>query len=160
MNTAYLLLGGNEGDREQNIERAIALLNEHAGNITLRSHIYQTAAWGKTDQPDFLNIAVAMQTELIAENLLKMILQCEQQLGRFRTEKWGQRTIDIDILFYNNSIIQQEDLTIPHPYLHERRFALVPLNEIAPSYIHPILKQSVTDLLAICPDMLEVTRFN
>lgn len=159
MNTAYLLLGSNEGNRLQWLEQCLQQL-ENFGTVTKRSQIYQTAAWGLEEQPDFLNMAVEVQTTLSSKGLLKGIQQIETNLGRQRTLKWGQRTLDIDILFYNNEIIDLPDLKVPHPFLQERRFALVPLNDIAPAFMHPVLKKTVGELLNECKDELEVRRFS
>lgn len=156
MNKAYLLLGSNEGDRIGWFNKAIDILGNTAGNIIAKSSLYETEAWGKEDQPDFLNMAICIETELEAEKLLETILETEENLGRHRTVKWGQRTIDIDILFYNNDIINSSQLTVPHPFIQERRFALVPLNEIASRLIHPQLQKSINILLNECPDKLEV----
>ncbi len=100
-----------------------------------------------------------MQTKLSADDLLKAIQSIELNLGRQRELKWGQRTLDIDILFYNNEVLDRNDLKIPHPFLQERRFALVPLNDIAPNLMHPVLKQSVATLLVYCPDQLAVVPY-
>lgn len=159
MNLVYLLLGGNVGNRVQLLETAIRLLREQAGPITAISGWYETAAWGKKDQPDFLNIAVELQTELDPEQVLDRIQHIEKELGRQRSEVWGQRTLDIDILFFNNQQINSPELQVPHPYLQDRRFVLVPLCDIAPELVHPVLQHTVRELLAICPDPLEVRQF-
>ncbi len=156
MNEAYLSLGSNEGDRMQWLQRAMDLLAINCGTITKRSSVYETAAWGLTDQADFLNMAVEIQTTKTPTELLDAILDIETQLGRQRSVKWGPRTIDIDILLYNNSIIDTTKLIIPHPFLHQRLFTLLPLAEIAPKYLHPKLNKTVSELLAECPDELDV----
>ena len=156
MNTAYLSLGSNEGNREQWLAKACALLADSCGALAQRSAIYETAAWGLTDQPAFLNMAVSLQTSLDPAALLAGILSIELSLGRQRIIKWGPRIIDIDILFYNNLIINTPTLTIPHPFLHERRFVLAPLAEIASGYIHPVFNKSVSELLAACTDKSEI----
>ncbi|MBN9485198.1 MAG: 2-amino-4-hydroxy-6-hydroxymethyldihydropteridine diphosphokinase [Bacteroidetes bacterium 43-93] len=158
MTTAYLSLGSNKGDRIEYLKRALEILSKKAGTVTKVSPIYQTAAWGKTDQPDFYNIAVEISTSLPAEQLLNAILGTEQELGRHRTEKWGQRTIDIDILFFGNDIIDSTNLVIPHPHLQDRRFVLQPLNDINPKLIHPKIKKDISTLLAECTDPLPVTK--
>lgn len=158
MTDVYLLLGSNEGDRELWLQQAIAQLST-LGNITRQSAIYQTAAWGIEDQPAFLNMSLCLQTDLQPLELLQEIHAIEQNLGRQRTLKWGQRTLDIDILFYSDAIIDLPELKVPHPYLQERRFALVPLNEIAPDAIHPGLNKTVSQLLGECPDKLEVVKY-
>jgi 2-amino-4-hydroxy-6-hydroxymethyldihydropteridine diphosphokinase len=158
MNKAYLLTGGNMGNREKNLARAKALISELAGKVTRASHLYETAAWGKTDQPSFYNQALEVETILSPEELLHQLLEIEKKLGRKRDEKYGPRTIDIDILLYGDQICNDPQLRIPHPELHNRRFALTPLAEIGPGLVHPAFQRSITELLAICPDPLEVTR--
>lgn len=158
MNTAYLLTGGNIGNREENLAFACNHIGEQCGAIINSSSLYETAAWGKTDQPSFLNQALEIQTALTAPQLLKKILDIEKLTGRIRKEKYGPRIIDIDILLFNDEIHNDLLLKIPHPELQNRRFVLEPLAEIAPEIIHPVLKKSIIDLLAICPDKLEVTR--
>ena len=158
MNTAYLLLGSNIGKREAYLYNAIALINKKAGKVIGQSSLYTTKAWGNENQNDFLNQALCVETNFSAEELLQTILKIEKQLGRTRTQKWEARTIDIDILFFNPQIINSSTLTIPHPHLCERRFALVPLAEIALELIHPVLKKSVSELLKDCNDKLEVIK--
>lgn len=161
MNTAYLILGSNLGDKINNLSRATTLISERAGNIIKRSEVYVTAAWGNTNQPDFVNQALAIETSLGAPELLDTLLSIEQSLGRVRTtKKWSERTMDIDILFYNNDIINSENLKVPHPYLQERMFVLVPLAEIAASFVHPELNKRIGQLLADCKDSLETAKHN
>src|SRR5690349_6009474 len=123
MNTGYLLLGSNLGDRKNYLSKAAELLEIHVGKITSKSMLYNTAPWGVDNQDDFLNQAVRVETKLSAHQLLENILSIEEKLGRIRTKKWEARTIDIDILFFNADIIRTDNLTIPHPFLHQRRFA-------------------------------------
>jgi len=158
MNKAYLLTGGNMGNREKNLARAKKLISEQAGKVTRASSLYETAAWGKTDQPSFYNQALELETTLPPKDLLKLLLEIEKKLGRQRDEKYGPRTIDIDILLYGDQIFNDPQLRIPHPELQNRRFALTPLAEIGPGLVHPVFKKSITELLAICSDTLEVTR--
>jgi 2-amino-4-hydroxy-6-hydroxymethyldihydropteridine diphosphokinase len=158
MNKVYLSLGSNEGHRQQWLELAIAAIADRCGSITKQSSIYETAAWGIEDQPGFLNMALEVDTELGPEAVLGVIQQIELELGRQRVVKWGQRTLDIDILLYNHEIIRDAHLSIPHPYLHERRFTLEPLSEIAGDYVHPILNKSISVLLEECADPLEARR--
>jgi len=160
MNTTYLALGSNEGNRTKWLDMAMKLLAKNCGEITKRSSIYETAAWGITTQPDFLNMVISLQTLKNPQELLTAILSIETTLGRHRDIKWGPRIIDIDILFYNDEIINTSELIVPHPFLQERRFTLIPLTEIAPGYIHPKLHQSMRELLADCKDKLEVRKYD
>ena len=160
MNKAYLLIGGNVGNRQENLHSANHLLQTSCGEIGLRSHLYETAAWGKTDQPPFLNQALLLLTGLTAQMLLQKILAAESQMGRERAEKYGPRVIDIDILFFNDDIIQKPGLVIPHPEIRNRRFALTPLCEIAPGLVHPVFLKTIEQLLEECPDELEVKKFS
>lgn len=158
MNIVYLSLGSNEGDRERWLALAIAAIEKHCGNIAKRSSIYETAAWGVEDQPCFLNIVLLLYTDLETSGVLSATQAIEMELGRQRTVKWGQRTLDIDILLFNDDIVQDEQLTIPHPYLHLRRFTLEPLSEIAPELIHPVFKTPIATLLLNCADPLETKK--
>lgn len=158
INGIFLLLGSNIGDRKWFLQRARELLSGEGIVIVKQSSYYLTPPWGKTDQPYFLNKALQVETLLGPELLMKKCLKVEGMLGRERTEKFGARTIDIDILYYNDVIITSELITIPHPRLHLRRFALSPLAEIAPDFIHPILKHSQEMLLANCEDRLPVRK--
>ncbi|PZR33762.1 MAG: 2-amino-4-hydroxy-6-hydroxymethyldihydropteridine diphosphokinase, partial [Azospira oryzae] len=124
------------------------------------SSLYQTSAWGKTDQPDFLNQVIEISYEGDPFLLLKSLLDIESKMGRVRIEKWGTRIIDIDILFYGNTIVNGSDLRVPHPQIPYRRFTLIPLVEIAPDFIHPVLHQSNTQLLHECTDLLEVKKLS
>src|SRR4051812_34971571 len=156
MNKAYLLTGGNLGNRLNNLIEASKLTEQSCGKIVRQSAIYKTAAWGFTDQPNFYNQALEIQTELSPKQLMETLLVIEGQMGRKRDVKLGPRIIDIDILLFNNVIIHQLHLTIPHPRLHERRFALTPLTEIAPNIIHPVLHKTIQQLLSECIDTLDV----
>ena len=150
-------MGGNVGDVRTSLEQAIRLLNNECGIVVKKSSLYETAPWGKSDQQSFLNQALFIETSLEAADLMDHILKIEERLGRQRVEKYGPRIIDIDILLFNNSVIQQPRLTIPHPALHLRRFALVPLVEITPDLVHPVLQCTMNELLLVCPDDLAVT---
>lgn len=159
MPKTYLLLGGNLGERLSYLAQAREGIVRQVGSILRSSGIYETAAWGKTDQPAFLNQVLEVQTELQPAQLLQKINNLEQELGRVRLEHWGARVIDIDILFYEDIVLQSQRLTIPHPQLHLRRFTLMPLAELVPNLMHPVLGKTIAGLLAICPDALEVREF-
>ncbi len=156
MNSAYLLIGGNLDNREENLVTARSLIETELGKIVKISSIYQTAAWGITEQPEFLNQALLIKTKLAAGKMMQVILSIENKMGRIRSQKNASRIIDIDILFFNDEIINQPNLTIPHPEIQNRRFVLVPLNEIASRLIHPVFKQSIKNLLSTTNDILKV----
>jgi len=158
MNKAYLLIGGNLGDRDQNLATAREKINLYCGRIVKASSLYETAAWGNTNQPSFLNQALEIDTSFSALQLIRKILRIEKQMGRTRDEKYGPRFIDIDILLFNNEIHKLKQLKIPHPEMQNRKFALLPLQEIAPGIIHPVLNKSISELLLQCKDELEVKR--
>lgn len=155
MNRAILLTGGNIGDRQTYLLKAHEAIQKYCGKVVAASSIYETEAWGKQDQNSFYNQALELETKLSAKELLQSILNIEQSLGRIRSEKYGPRTVDIDIIFFNNDVIHIPHLTIPHPQVQNRRFALQCLEEIIPDYIHPVLKRSVAQLLAECADPLQ-----
>jgi 2-amino-4-hydroxy-6-hydroxymethyldihydropteridine diphosphokinase len=158
MNKLYLLLGSNMGNSKQQLSVATKHIAKDIGKVLRSSHLYQTAAWGKTDQPDFLNQVIVIETTLSAQQTIVAILNIEKKMGRVRTEKNAPRIIDIDILFFNKDIINEKDLTIPHPQLANRRFVLVPLNELSPQLIHPVSKKTIHYLLRVCPDKLPVNK--
>ncbi len=160
MNTVYLLTGGNVGNRQQYLQDSARLVEAACGKINQRSALYETAAWGKTDQAAFLNQALQLSTQLSADELMKALLAIEEELGRKRAEKYGARTIDIDILLFNKEIIHTKLVTIPHAQMANRRFVLEPLNEIAPAYQHPVLKKTIAQLLKACTDPLPVKKFS
>jgi 2-amino-4-hydroxy-6-hydroxymethyldihydropteridine diphosphokinase len=159
MNLAFLLTGGNLGSRAENLENAKTQVILRTGRLLAASSLYETAAWGKQDQPDYLNQVLLIETALSPTELLEIILTIEKNLGRERKEKYDARLIDIDILFYNDEQIQLPELVIPHPLLHTRRFVLEPLCEIAPHFIHPVFNTTITELLAACNDPLNVKKF-
>lgn len=159
-NTAYLLIGGNLGNRKENLLQAVSFINEKCGQVSKSSSLYETAAWGNTDQPAFLNQALELSTQLSARQLIRRILKIEIQMGRIRKEKLGPRIIDIDILFFNEEVYDLRFLKIPHPEIQNRRFALIPLTEISPDLVHPLLKKTITELLRECPDNLTVNKYS
>lgn len=151
-NELFILLGTNLGDRIVNLEKARNEIDFRIGIVTNSSKFYETAPWGITDQPSFLNQVLQVSTYLKAEKILSLVLKIELDMGRKREIKWGSRLIDIDILYFGNKIIKKQELTVPHPFLQERRFTLVPLAEIAPDFIHPILQNTNSELLEKCED--------
>jgi 2-amino-4-hydroxy-6-hydroxymethyldihydropteridine diphosphokinase len=159
-NKLYLLLGANLGDRLQSFFLAQNLIVARVGSILRASSVYETAPWGVLDQPSFLNQVLEIETELSSGEVLPVILAIEQELGRVRHERWAARVIDIDILYYNNLIIDVPGLTIPHPRLQERRFTLAPLAEIARDYIHPVFGKTNLQLLSDCRDESDVSIFS
>ncbi|MEO7306389.1 MAG: 2-amino-4-hydroxy-6-hydroxymethyldihydropteridine diphosphokinase [Ferruginibacter sp.] len=159
MNTLYLLLGSNMGNSKAQLFKAIVQIKKQIGSVTRQSHLYTTAAWGNRQQPDFLNQVIIVETALTALQTMQTILSIEKKMGRLRTVKNAPRIIDIDILFFNKEIIDREQLTIPHPQIQNRRFVLVPLNQLSPNLQHPLLKKTVHQLLIHCPDKLNVKKF-
>lgn len=155
---SYLLLGGNIGDRVQNLAEASKLLAERSGTVIKESSVYETAAWGKTNQQDFLNQVLAIETTLCPQQLIAAILSIEELMGRKRKNRYDPRIIDIDILLYGNEVIISPNLVIPHPQMAFRRFALVPLAEIAPEINHPVLFKTISELLMECEDQLDVKK--
>jgi 2-amino-4-hydroxy-6-hydroxymethyldihydropteridine diphosphokinase len=160
MNTAYLLIGGNIGDRERNLRETIAAISATAGVVAAVSHVYETEAWGRTDQPAFLNQALELQTNYAPEALLRLLIGIEESLGRKRQQKYDPRTIDIDIIFYNDLVMRTPELEVPHPRMAERRFVLAPLAELAPDKVHPVLHATVEQILSACTDPLAVNKIN
>lgn len=160
MNEVYLLIGGNMGNRLSYFNAAKLLIEIHIGKIVLESSIYETEAWGIKNQSEFLNQCLKIESKCSPKEILIQILKIEETLGRIRSRKFGPRYIDIDILFYNNKIIKTEQLTIPHPEIQNRKFALIPLLEISSTLIHPVLGQNMTDLLENCTDILDVKKFS
>lgn len=156
LHTLYLLLGANLGEPRVTFALARQQLAQQIGPIDGASGLYETAAWGVTDQPTYLNQVLRLSTALEPEAVLERTQAIERALGRVRTQRWAARLIDIDILFYDEAIIRTPALTVPHPLLHKRRFTLVPLADIAPTLVHPVLKQTALTMLATCPDQSEV----
>jgi 2-amino-4-hydroxy-6-hydroxymethyldihydropteridine diphosphokinase len=158
MNKAYFLTGGNLGNRQLNLQQAKKEIDEQCGKVINASSLYETAAWGNTNQPSFLNQALKVETSLNAKQLIRKILKIEKMMGRTRNEKYGPRIIDIDILLFNAEIYDYDFLKIPHPELQNRRFALLPLAEIAAEIIHPVFNKTIAQLLNECPDELDVKK--
>lgn len=160
MNKVYLLTGGNIGDRLKNLTVARKSIANDCGEIINQSSIYQTAPWGNENQSDFLNQVLLLQTKLKPLELLQALLLIEKELGRVRNKKNDPRVIDLDILFYNDLIMNTPELQLPHPRLHLRRFVLTPLNEIAPDLIHPLFNKNINYLFNVCSDLLNVKKFS
>ena len=158
MHFAYLLTGSNLGNRELLLQNAIRELNINAGEVVQSSSIFETEAWGQKGLPSHLNQALLINTALEPLALLKVIHEIEERLGRVRKEKWGVRVIDIDIIYFDDQIIDLPDLQIPHPLVQERNFALAPLSELAPGFIHPIMGKTNLELLQASNDALEYKR--
>jgi len=158
MNISFLLIGGNEEDPRAQLVQAGKMIEEAGCRILRRSAWYETAPWGKADQPDYLNQALQIETSLEAPVLMDILLEIEKKMGRVRLEKYGSRIIDIDMLFFNEVVLHSARLTIPHPEIQNRRFVLVPMEEIAPDYCHPVLSRTIRELLAVCPDKGKVQK--
>jgi len=154
-----LLLGSNMGDSLACLKTAIHHIENRLSPIIMASSLYKTAAWGKVNQADFYNQVVAIKSSLTPEEILTITLDIEMQMGRERIEKWAERIIDIDILFYGNEIIDNPNLKVPHPYLHVRRFTLIPLQEILPQFVHPVFNKTIDTLLDNCSDIGKVEKF-
>ena len=160
MNIVFLGIGTNSGNREENLKNAVDGIKERIGSVIKSSSVYETEPWGFMTDDQFLNMVVEVETELSPLSLLPEINNTETLLGRIRDKKqYVSRIIDIDILFYEDLIIDECSLKIPHPLMHKRRFVLVPLCEIAPEMIHPVLKMSCTSLLESCKDESKVKLF-
>lgn len=159
MHIAYLLLGGNMGNRQALLQEAIQAIAAEVGTVLHRSSLYETAAWGKTDEPDFLNLAVALATNLPPDDLLDALLQIEKKLGRTRSVRYGARPIDIDIIYYDQLVVDTRHLQLPHPRRASRRFVLEPLAEIAGSFTDPLTRLTVTEMLVACDDPLPVKKY-
>ncbi|GAB3636575.1 2-amino-4-hydroxy-6-hydroxymethyldihydropteridine diphosphokinase [Hymenobacter arcticus] len=153
---AYLLLGSNLGNRAARLVQARCDLAATAGHLVAASALYETAAWGVEEQPAFLNQVLAVETELSAPALLAACLAAEQLQQRERLVRWAARTLDVDMLLFGQEVIDIPYLTVPHPALPGRRFALVPLAELAPQLVHPVLHRTIAELLDACPDRLAV----
>ena len=159
MKKVFLGIGTNLGNRESNLKEAVARIEEYIGKVTRSSSVYETEPWGFQSGDEFLNMVVEIETKLTPSGLLGRILMIESLIGRVRNEKqYSSRVIDIDILLYEDLVIDEKSLKIPHPLLHERKFVLVPLCEIEPELVHPLLNKSVVTLLESCLDKSKVKK--
>jgi 2-amino-4-hydroxy-6-hydroxymethyldihydropteridine diphosphokinase len=147
--TAYIGIGSNLGDRQANCLKAIAFLTQAGQSVLKQSSLYETDPWGKKDQPRFINMAVEIETNLKPQGLLLLLKEIENNMGRVYTTRWGPRLIDLDILLYEDLVITEEELQIPHPRMHERAFVLQPLAEICPEKVHPLLHKRIDELLRL-----------
>ena len=159
MYQVVFILRGNLGDRVRLLEASAGMLVSHFGPLVLNSSIFETEAWGGKSSGNYLNQVLVFNTTFLPEEILDIILEIELKMGRKREEKWGDRTMDIDILYLGNKIFNSERLTIPHPYIQDRRFVLEPLTEILPDQLHPVLNKTNKELLKICPDKSSVKHF-
>ena len=159
MNQVFLQLGSNLGDREQLLFDATTIITDKIGAVVSKSKVYESTPWRVEGQENYLNQIVKIETEFTPKQTLQFALDIEEELGRVRVEKWGERLIDIDIIFFNNEIIETSDLCIPHKHMHERNFVLEPLNEIAPEYIHPKYKKTIAELLEQSKDAEKVEEY-
>ena len=159
--TAFIAIGSNLGTPKENCIEAIDIIssNPHI-KITSKSSFYQTAPVGNTEQDWFINAVIKVSTQLNSDILLSALLKIESKMGRIRKEKWGPRIIDLDLLFYDNLVIKQKDLTLPHPEIQKRNFVLQPLNEIGENFIHPSLRKSISTLLKESKDNSVVRKLN
>ena len=146
MSVSYIGIGSNLGNRQENCLRAIEILEERGIKVQKRSSLYETEPWGFKDQPRFINMVVQIETTLEPNDLLRLLKAIEREIGRQDSFRWGPRMIDLDILLFNALVLDEDNLHIPHPYLHEREFVLRPLNEIAPDVIHPVFHMSIDKL--------------
>ncbi|MCE7067646.1 2-amino-4-hydroxy-6-hydroxymethyldihydropteridine diphosphokinase [Dyadobacter sp. CY326] len=159
-NGIFLLLGSNLGERALVLEAANQQIASRVGAIIAHSSVYETEPWGVADQPAFLNQVIRIESEFTPDEVLTILLDIEHELGRVRFERWGARVIDIDLLYYNNLILDTARLTLPHPRLQDRLFTLIPLVEIAPDFVHPLLQKTSSQLLDLCTDKGVVTKIS
>ena len=159
MNKVYLQLGSNLGERAKVISDAVKKISESIGKVSALSQVYESTPWRVDGQANYLNQILEVKTIFSAQDVLAAILKIEKDLGRVRIEKWGERLIDIDIIFFNNDIIETAELCIPHRHMHERNFVLIPLNEIAPNFFHPKYKKTVAQLYNESRDSEKVVEY-
>lgn len=157
---SYILLGSNQGQRKLYLKKAIAAIEQRCGSLVKESAVYETAAWGNTKQAAFLNKIIVIRTPLSPDALMQELLTIELELGRIRNEKYGPRTIDLDILFYDNLVYHSPKVTLPHPAIQDRRFVLIPLAELSARKIHPVYRKTINTLLNECADLLPVKKLN
>lgn len=160
MHELFIQLGSNMGNRSDVLQKAQQAMQQIFGEPAKVSGIYESQAWGKTDQQHFLNQIVSFKTTWSPEKILQQLKEIEREIGRTKTEKWGPRVIDLDILFYGNLVFNSSSLQIPHPHIQTRAFVLIPLIEIAPSIFHPLIKQTILQIHAACKDPLWVKLAN
>ncbi len=146
MSAAYIALGSNLGDRKENLKTALKKLDEKGLKIVKVSSFLETEPYGVKNQPMFLNAVCEVKTNLPPEGLIKLLLSVEREMGRKRCRRWGERNIDLDLLFYDDTVLNTQDLILPHPDLQNRDFVLAPLMEIAPGFVHPVLKKTITEI--------------
>ncbi|WP_439505728.1 2-amino-4-hydroxy-6-hydroxymethyldihydropteridine diphosphokinase [Sediminibacterium sp.] len=158
MHIAYLLIGSNLGDKSSYLKNASSYIQQQCGQIVKQSAYYETAPWGFTDQPGFLNQALMLETALDPGELMRRLLAIETTMGRTRTIKMGPRIIDLDILQIDQMVLDTPLLQLPHPAMHQRRFALIPLVEIASELVHPVIQKTMAELLQECPDQGDVQK--
>lgn len=157
----FLLLGGNLGDKKQVFDKTLQKVTSRLGQISCKSGVYETEPWGFESDNLFWNQVVLVETSLKPVEILEEVKQIEKELGRVRhSKRYASRVIDLDLLFYDALILRTPSLELPHPRIAERRFVLAPLNEIAPGFIHPVLKKTVANLLSECPDQLKVRKLD
>jgi len=159
MNTIFLQLGSNMGERKEFLQSAIVLIVEEIGAIQKKSKVYESVPWGVDGQNNYLNQVLEIKSRFLVEEVLEKVLQIEDKIGRIRNEKWGERIIDIDILFFNDMVIEKEGLCVPHIHLHKRNFVLLPLQEIAPEFIHPKYQKTISELKQECRDSEKVEEY-
>ena len=159
MNTIYLQLGSNKGDRRFYLNQAEKQINKKIGRITSSSDTYESTPWGIKNQNKFLNKVIAIKSHLTSKRILNLSQEIEKKIGRVKSKKWEERIIDIDILFYNDDIVRENNLIIPHPLIQERLFVLIPLSEIAANLMHPVYKKDIHTLISECKDIEKVEKY-